>query len=44
MKPHVLIIRYDGSDNHINVDTRNSNTQQEINHAISVRRMIKATA
>lgn len=35
---------YDGGDNHTNVDTRNSDTQKEINHAISVRRMIKATA
>ena len=44
IKSHVLTIRYDeGLGNSTNVDTRNSETQKEINHAIGVRRMMKAT-
>lgn len=44
VKSRVLTIRYEGSVNSTIVDTRNSDTQKEINHAISVRRMLKATA
>ena len=39
----MLTIRYEGSENSINVDTRNSDTQKEIDHAVGVRRMLKAT-
>lgn len=44
LKSHVLTIRYEeGLGNSTSVDTRHSETQKEINHAISLRRMIKAT-
>jgi len=39
-----LSSRYERGGSNANIDTRNSDIQKEISHAVSVRRLLKATS